>query len=51
MICKEFNLNGFSNLLDGNNDFIDDFLGLFSEFYTEIQDPENYVDEFYDTEP
>ena len=26
MICKEFNLNGYSKLLDGNNSFIDDFL-------------------------
>lgn len=26
MICKEFNLNAFSKLLDGNNEFIDDFL-------------------------
>ena len=51
MICKEFNLNAFSDLLDGFNGFIDNFLENFSLFYTEIQDPEGYVDKLYDTEP
>lgn len=45
MVCKEFNLNAFSKVLDGNEEFIENFLEKFSYFYTDIQDIEEYVEE------
>lgn len=51
MVCKEFNLNAFSKVLDGNEEFIENFLEKFSYFYTDIQDIEEYVEEQYTPEP